>query len=54
MERGVAVARKDGEITGADEDAYHEKLRDDERSRKMARPRQLEPVKKKPKIVNFR
>lgn len=53
MERGVAVARKDGEITGADEDAYHEKLRD-ERLRKMARPRQLEPVKKKPKIVNFR
>jgi hypothetical protein len=47
------VARAAGAVTGADEDVYHEKLREE-----MARPVKLVPVKstlvkKKPKIVNF-
>jgi hypothetical protein len=50
IERGVVVARKEGEVTGADEDAYHEMLRD-ESKRKL--PSMSKPVKKKPKVVNF-
>lgn len=53
------VARKDGETTGADEDAYHEKLREErvqERAaavQKRAAAVQPGPVKKKPKVVKF-
>lgn len=47
------VARTEGAVTGADEDVYHEKLREE-----MSRPAKpvsvkTTSVKKKPKIVNF-
>jgi hypothetical protein len=54
IERAIVVARKEGAITGGDEDAYHEKLRDENRQKQdsvvlRAKP----PLKKKPKVVNF-
>ena len=53
IERGAVVARAEGAVTGADEDVYHEKLREE-----MARPVKPVPVKstlvkKRAKIVNF-
>jgi hypothetical protein len=53
MERVVAVARKDGDM-GADEDAYHEKLRTEDKVRKGRPGREGQPLKKKPKVVNFK
>jgi hypothetical protein len=50
IERGAAVARREGEITGADEDAYIERIRAETGKRK---PSIQPPVKKKPKIVKF-
>lgn len=50
IERGAVVARKEGEITGADEDAYIEKIRSENRK---STPSSKPPVKKKPKIVKF-
>lgn len=50
IERGVVVARKEGEVTGADEDAYIEKIREESRKQK---PSTAPPVKKKPKVVKF-
>ena len=46
------MARKDGETTGADEDAYHEKLREENTKQKTAVVKSG-PVKKKPKVVKF-
>ena len=53
IERGVVVAREEGSITGADEDAYHERLR--EENRRIEKPASVPtaPVKKKPKVVKF-
>lgn len=49
---GVVVARKEGAVSGADEDAYHEKLRAEMTKVKVA-PSTTTLVKKKPKIVKF-
>ena len=48
------VARRENEATGADEDAYHEKLREEQKQRltKLIETRML-ATKKKPKIVKF-
>ena len=50
FERTIVVARKEGQVTGGDEDAYHEKLREQVESRSRA---SMQPLKKKPKIVKF-
>ena len=52
IERGAVVALKDGAVSGADEDAYHEKLRA-EITKSRAAPSTTSPAKKKPKIVKF-
>lgn len=52
IEMGVVVAREEGAVSGADEDAYHEKLRAEMTKVKVA-PSTTTPVKKKPKIVKF-
>jgi hypothetical protein len=52
IERGAVVARKDGETTGADEDAYHEKLREENTKPKTTAVKSGS-VKKKPKVVKF-
>ena len=49
---GAVVAREEGAISGADEDAYHEKLRA-EIEKARAAPSTKTPLKKKPKIVKF-
>ena len=50
IERGAAVARKEGEITGADEDAYIERIRlENQKLPSVTKS----PIKKKPKIVKF-
>jgi hypothetical protein len=53
IERGAVVARTEGAVTGADEDVYHEKLR--EEMSRPTKPMSVKPtsVKKKPKIVKF-
>jgi len=53
IERGVVVSRKDGAVSGADEDAYHEKLRAEITKARAAPSTMTWPVKKKPKIVMF-
>jgi hypothetical protein len=54
IEQGAVVARKENETAGADEDAYHEKLRFEESQRraKLADVK-LSAIKKRPKIVKF-
>ena len=51
IERGAAVAWKPGAVTGADEDAYHEMIR--ESNKRKPPPSSAAPVKKKPKVVKF-
>jgi hypothetical protein len=51
IERGAVVARKAGDITGADEDAYHEMIRNE--GKRKVPPMTSIPVKKKPKVVKF-
>jgi 3-methyladenine DNA glycosylase Tag len=50
IERGIVVARKQDATTGADEDAYHEKLREEI---KKAGFGMATIAKKRRKIVNF-
>jgi hypothetical protein len=50
IERGAVISRKEGETTGADEDAYHELLRQEN---KRKNPPTSTPIKKRPKVVNF-
>jgi hypothetical protein len=49
----VVVARKEGAVTGGDEDAYHEKLRAENEQKRQAVFNAKPPLKKKPKVVNF-
>jgi zinc finger CCHC domain-containing protein 9 len=56
IERGAVVARNPHATDGADEDAYHEKLRAELQSTRKAGPPLTVPPgtkKKKPKVVNF-
>ena len=53
IERGAVIARKEGAVSGADEDAYHEKLRAEIAKAKVTPSTTMTPVKKKPKIVKF-
>ena len=47
------MARKEGAISGADEDAYHEKLREENQNLKKVVYVPGIPIKKKPKVVKF-
>jgi hypothetical protein len=53
IERGAVVARREGDMSGADEDVYHEKLRAEIAKAKAAPSTTITRVKKKPKIVKF-
>jgi len=50
IERGAVVAWKEGDVTGADEDVFHEMMRHES---KRKAPSTSTPVKKKPKVVKF-